>query len=366
MTVHRRKTRKLRVGSVEVGGNSPITVQSMTKTDTKDVAKTLRQIRRLANAGCEIVRVALPTLNSVKALEKIVAASPIPVEADTHFSTAIALAAVKAGAHSVRINPGNMRNRRRLKEVATSAKERGIPIRVGLNSGSIGRFCGDLSRALARAALDCAELLESAGLRDIMISVKGSDVTETARAYRIVASSCDYPLHLGVTATGVGDAAVIKSSIGIGSLLLDGIGDTIRVSLTGDPVREVEVGREILRSLRLRSFGPEIISCPTCGRCEVDLVKMVTWVERELRDLPQPAAGGLKVAVMGCVVNGPGEAREADIGVAFGRGVAYIFKGGRKLRKVSPDAAVSELLKEIPRPRGPYPREPLLFIRGKE
>jgi (E)-4-hydroxy-3-methylbut-2-enyl-diphosphate synthase len=186
--------------------------------------------------------------------------------------------------------------------------------------------------------------------------VKGSDVTETARAYRIVASSCDYPLHLGVTATGVGDAAVIKSAIGIGSLLLDGIGDTIRVSLTGDPVREVEVAREILRSLGLRSFGPEIISCPTCGRCEVDLVKMVTRVERELRGLGQHAAGGLKIAVMGCVVNGPGEAREADIGVAFGRGVAYIFKGGRKLRKVPPGAAVSELLKQIPKPRGSSPR----------
>jgi (E)-4-hydroxy-3-methylbut-2-enyl-diphosphate synthase len=347
MTVHRRKTRKLRVGSVEVGANSPITVQSMTKTDTNDVAGTLRQIRRLANAGCEIVRVAVPALSVVKALEKIIALSPIPVEADTHFSTKIALAAVKAGAHSVRINPGNMRNRKGLKDVALSARDRGIPIRVGLNSGSIGKFRGDLSRALARAALDCSELLESAGLRDIMISVKGSDVAETVRANRIVASSGDYPLHLGVTATGAGNTALVKSAIGIGSLLLDGIGDTIRVSLTGDPVREVEIGREILRSIGLRSFGPEIISCPTCGRCEVDLLKMVRRVERELRNFQQ----SLRVAVMGCVVNGPGEAKEADMGVAFGRGVAYLFKGGRKLRKVSTDSAVSELLKEIPKSR---------------
>jgi (E)-4-hydroxy-3-methylbut-2-enyl-diphosphate synthase len=362
MVVHRRKTRKLRVGQVEVGGDSLISVQSMTKTDTEDVAATLRQIHRLHNAGCEIVRVAVPTLSAVKAFEKIVTSSPIPVEADTHFSTGIALAAVEAGAHSVRINPGNTRNRKGLKEVAVCARERGIPIRVGVNSGSVGGFRGDLARALARTALDCAQLLERAGLREIMISVKASDVAETVRAYRIVASSCDYPLHLGVTATGAGTTGLVKSAIGIGSLLLDGIGDTIRVSLTGDPVREVEAGREILRSLNLRSFGPEIISCPTCGRCEVDLLKVVTRVQKELRGFTH----NVKVAVMGCIVNGPGEAKEADIGVAFGRGVAYIFRGGRKLRKVSPDSAVSELLKEIPKPRRSSPREPLSFIRGKE
>jgi (E)-4-hydroxy-3-methylbut-2-enyl-diphosphate synthase len=318
----------------------------MTKTPTTDVSATLEQIDRLAAAGCEIIRVAVPTKGAAAALGDIVAGSPIPVVADVHFSGEIALAAVEAGAHALRINPGNMRNRELTSEIADAAGGAGIPIRVGVNSGSVAggtKIEGDEAHVLAGAALEAAAFLEECGFLDIIISAKSSSVRATVEAYRKIAKATDFPLHLGVTAAGPEACAAVRSSIGIGALLLEGIGDTIRVSVTGDPVREVAIAREILDSLDIRRFGPRIVSCPTCGRCEVDLARLVEDVQSGLAGVNKPVT----VAVMGCIVNGPGEASEADVGAAFSRSEAWIFSGGRKLRKVSATEVTTELLREI-------------------
>ncbi|MFH1423237.1 MAG: flavodoxin-dependent (E)-4-hydroxy-3-methylbut-2-enyl-diphosphate synthase [Planctomycetota bacterium] len=343
--MQRRKTIGVKIGSVEIGSDFPISIQSMIKIDTMDIAAVLRQIRRLVKEGCEIIRIAVPSLSAVKALKQIVQNSQqAPIEADTHFSTDIAIATVKAGVNAVRINPGNMHNTSGIKLLAKYAKERQIPIRVGVNSGSVNKSGKDDSAlTLAQTALNCCKLLESADFNDIMISVKAASVRKTIEAYRIVADSCNYPLHLGVTATGTGMSATIKSAIGIGALLIDGIGDTIRVSLTGNPVNEVIAAKKILQSVEARCFEPEIISCPTCGRCEVDLYKIVKNLAKELTNLPQ----NLKIAVMGCIVNGPGEAKEADIGIAYSKKIAYIFKNGRKIKKVNPENAAAEIINEL-------------------
>ncbi len=344
--MERRKTRKVNIGGVEVGGGAPVSIQSMTKTPTTNVDVTLKQVEELAAAGCEIVRVAVPTKAAAAALCDIITGSPVPVVADVHFSGEIALAAIQAGAHALRINPGNMRNTELTSKIADAAREAGIPIRVGLNSGSVaagGRIEGDEAEMLAEASLEAARFLEEHGFHDIIISTKSSSVRSTVEAYRKVAKATDYPLHVGVTAAGPEKCAAVRSAIGIGALLLEGIGDTIRVSVTGDPVREVEIAREILDSLDIRRFGPRIVSCPTCGRCEVDLTRLVEDVRSGLSGVDKPVT----VAVMGCVVNGPGEASEADVGAAFSQSEAWIFSRGRKLRRVGAGEVTTELLREI-------------------
>lgn len=342
----KRKTRAVRIGGVEVGGGAPVSIQSMTKTSTTDVKATLGQIERLANAGCEIIRVAVPTKKAAAAIADIVKSSPLPVVADVHFTGDLALRAIDAGVQALRINPGNMKNEESLSRVAKAAVSAGIPIRVGVNSGSVlagEKVEGDEAELLARTAVESARFLEGLGLADILISAKSSDVRSTVEAYRKIAAATDYPLHVGVTAAGPVECAAIRSSIGIGALLLEGIGDTIRVSVTGDPVREVAIAREILDSLEIRRFGPRVVSCPTCGRCEVDLAELVARVQEGLAGVEK----AVTVAVMGCVVNGPGEARHADVGVAFSGSDAWIFKSGRKVRKVGASEVLRELLREI-------------------
>jgi (E)-4-hydroxy-3-methylbut-2-enyl-diphosphate synthase len=336
------------VGNVEIGAGAPISVQSMTKTRTTDVDATLEQIACLASAGCEIVRVAVPTRAAARSLARIVASSPIPVVADIHFAGILALDAIEAGAHGVRINPGNMRNRKSLEKIADAAREAGIKIRVGVNSGSIsGAFpAGGGVQAeaelLSEAAIGAARLLEERDFHDIVISAKSSSVRSTIEAYRLIAAAGDYPLHLGVTAAGPLADSAVRCAIGIGSLLSDGIGDTIRVSVTGEPVQEVALGRQILDALDLRRFGVRIISCPTCGRCVVDLPALVEEARAALAGIEEP----LTVAVMGCVVNGPGEAKGADVGAAFSGNAAWIFRRGRKVRKVSARDVPGELARE--------------------
>jgi len=342
----RHKTRQVYIGSVAVGGGASISIQSMTKTPTTDVDMTVAQIERLAEAGCEIIRIAVPTKEAAKALAEIVKASPLPVVADVHFTGDLALRAIDAGVQKIRINPGNMKNRESLARVAKDAIEAKIPVRVGVNSGSVlagDKIEGDEVELLARTAIEGANFFREQGLEDVVISAKSSSVRSTVEAYRLIAEQTDYPLHVGVTAAGPAECAAIRSSIGIGALLLDGIGDTIRVSVTGDPVREVAIAREILDSLDIRRFGPRIISCPTCGRCEVDLASLANEVREALSKRTEP----LTVAVMGCIVNGPGEAREADVGAAFSGSEAWLFKKGVKVRKVARGEVVRELLKEM-------------------
>ena len=344
----RRKTRQISIGPVKVGGDAPISVQSMTKTDTRDIGKTVRQIRRLEEAGCEIIRVAVVDEEAARAITEIKKKIRIPVIADIHFHPRLALMAMESGADGLRINPGNIGGRDRLKPVITEAKDRSIPIRIGVNSGSLEkdllkRFGGATPDAMVSSALRTIEWIEDLGFHLIKISLKASDVLRTVQAYRLFSNKSDYPLHLGVTEAGKGSGAIVKSSIGIGLLLSEGIGDTLRVSLTGDPVEEVRVGYAILRALNIRKRGVEIISCPTCGRCEVDLTRLVGKVERGVEKISTP----LTVAIMGCVVNGPGEAKEADIGIAGGKGVGVLFKKGEVVRKLKEKDFVSVLLNEI-------------------
>jgi len=350
LAIKRRKSRRLMVGTVPVGGNAPISVQSMTTTPTDNIMSTVRQIRSLQKLGCEIIRVAVPVRKAAEAVGAIKKRIDIPLVADIHFDHRLALEAIRQGVDAVRINPGNMRKTEHVKAVVLAAKEAGIPIRIGVNSGSI-RQRGKKSQAepeslvdlMVDRTLEYCEQFESWGFRDIKLSVKASNVLQTIDAYRSIASKCDYPLHVGVTAAGAKGSGTVKSAIGIGSLLAEGIGDTIRVSLTGSPREEIVVGYEILEALGLRRRRPEIISCPTCGRCEIDLPALVRDVERRI-GARNP---DLKVAIMGCVVNGPGEAKEADIGVAGGKGFGYLFRRGRKLRRVSADRLAEELLVEI-------------------
>ncbi len=343
----RRDSRPVMVGSVPIGGRSPISVQSMTNTDTRDVATTLAQIARLADAGCEIIRVAVPRRDALDGFAAVVAGSPLPVVADVHFDHTIAVDAARAGAAKLRINPGNIGPTERVDAVIDAAGEAAIPIRIGVNAGSLAEQYRDvdwpLAEKLVASAVAFCRHFESRGFEDIVVSAKASSVTSTIAAYRLLSEQVPYPLHVGVTEAGTSLAGTVKSSIGLGILLAEGIGDTLRVSLTADPVDEVLVGWEILAALDLRRIRPELISCPTCGRCEIDLIPIAEEVERRLRQIRTP----LKVAVMGCVVNGPGEAREADIGVAAGRGVGLIFAKGQPIRRVPEDEIVDALFEQI-------------------
>ncbi len=344
----RRKTRQISVGSVKIGGDAPISIQSMTKTDTCDVRRTVLQIRRLERAGCEIIRVAVVDEEAARAVAEIKKRIHIPIIADIHFRYQLAMKAIASGVDAIRLNPGNIGGRNHLKAVVINAKDRSIPIRIGVNAGSLERdllkrFGGATAEAMVASAVRTIEWMEDLGFQQIKVSLKASDVPRTVEAYRLFSKTTDYPLHLGITEAGRGSNAVVKSSIGIGLLLSEGIGDTLRVSLTGDPVEEVRVGYEILRALKIRQRGVEIISCPTCGRCEIDLTHLVEKVEKGVQGISKP----LTLAIMGCVVNGPGEAKEADIGIAGGRGVGVLFKKGKIVKKLREKDFVSVLLKEV-------------------
>jgi len=348
VVIQRRKTREINLGGVKIGGNNPVVVQSMTSTKTREVEKTLEQINRLYQAGCEIVRVAVPTDEDVEALEEIVKKSPIPVIADIHFRPDLALKSMEKGAHGIRINPGNIGDEGKVREIVEEARRRRVVIRIGVNSGSLEKdllekYRSPTAQALAESALRWSEKFEKWGYTNFKVSIKGSDVLTCVEANKIFAEKTDIPLHIGITEAGFGESGVIKSSVGIGILLYLGIGDTLRVSLTGDPVEEVEVAYQILGSLGLRKRGVEIISCPTCGRIEVDLPKVVKEVKEKLKGVKKP----LKVAIMGCVVNGPGEAKEADLGLACGKGRALLFKKGKVVKTVKEEEMVSELVKEV-------------------
>ena len=344
----RKKTRQIRVGPVTIGGNAPISVQSMTKTDTRDVRATLAQIGRLTAAGCEIVRVAVPDEAAADALPQIVTGSAIPVIADIHFHQKLALAAIKAGVAGLRINPGNIGGLQKLSAIVMQAREKEISIRIGVNSGSLEKdlrkkYGSPSAAALVESALRNIELFERLSFRDIKISIKSPDVRSTVEAYRLLSQKTSYPLHIGVTEAGTAFSGTIKSAVGLGILLSEGIGDTLRVSLTADPVEEVRVGFEILKALGLRQRGPEIISCPTCGRCQIDVAAIARDIEERLAAIKQP----LKIAVMGCEVNGPGEAREADIGIAGSRKQGVLFKKGVIIKKCPSRALLREFYREI-------------------
>ncbi len=344
----RRKTRRIYVGNIPIGGGAPIAVQSMTKTDTRDVSSTMAQINRLYTAGCEIIRLAIPDMEAVTAFREIKKKAPVPLIADIHFDHRLALAAMDAGADGLRINPGNIGGRKAVSSVVKAALELKIPIRIGVNSGSLQKEIlkkhGSPSpAALVESAIEHVNLLEDLDFDQIKISLKSSNVMDTIRAYELLAEKLDYPLHLGVTEAGTLISGTVKSAIGIGYLLAEGIGDTLRVSLTRDPEDEVRVAYEILRALNIRHRGPEIISCPTCGRCEIDLFCLVEKVERALSRIEASP----KVAIMGCVVNGPGEAREADIGIAAGRGQGILFKRGKLVRKIPEDKMADVLIEEV-------------------
>ena len=342
--------RQIEVGNVKVGGGAPVVVQSMTLTPTRDVAATTAQIAALASAGCEIVRCAVPKIEDAEALKSVVRLSPLPVIADIHFNASLALRAIDAGVAAVRINPGNIGGPEKVEQVVTAAKRAGIPMRIGANSGSLPKHLRELAEqdqaeALVAAAIEEVELLERLGYRDFKISVKATHVPTMIRAYRMLAAKVPYPLHLGVTEAGTPFAGSIKSAVGIGALLADGIGDTLRVSLTADPVKEVEVAWEILKALGLRERGPVMIACPSCGRDNVGVENLAVVVEERLRAYPQ----AFEVAVMGCAVNGPGEAGDADFGIAGGRESGFIYAHGRVLKKVASEQLIDELFVEIDR-----------------
>jgi (E)-4-hydroxy-3-methylbut-2-enyl-diphosphate synthase len=358
MAYQRRKTRPVWVGDVQIGGDAPIVVQSMTTTDTRDPEATLRQIHELADVGCEIVRVAVPDRIAAAALADIVPRSPIPVVADIHFEHTLALKALEAGVHKLRLNPGNIRKPEEVREVVQKAKERGVPIRIGVNFGSLPPMTREfvdkmaargatqtelIAEHMVRTALSHVKILEDLDFGDIVISLKAFEVPVMIEAYRRMAKLNDYPLHLGVTEAGTPRAGAIRSAIGIGTLLQEGIGDTIRVSLTTDPVEEVWVAYEILKTLGLRERGATLVACPTCGRVEVDLFRLANEIDEYLRTVKEP----IKVAVMGCVVNGPGEARDSDVGVAAGRGKGVIFRKGKIVRRVEEHEIVPALKEEI-------------------
>lgn len=346
--MERRKTRQIQVGNVKIGGGAPIAVQSMTNTKTQDASATLAQITRLAEAGCDIIRCAVPDEEAALALKDICSASPIPVIADIHFDYRLALLAIASGVDGLRLNPGNIGGAEKVRAVVEAAKQRYIPIRIGVNAGSLPKdllekYGHPTAEALVEAAWRHIRILEDMDYRNIKISLKCHDVPLTLAAYRLLAGQCDYPLHVGITEAGTVRSGIIKSAVGIGALLAEGIGDTIRVSLTGDPVQEIKAGYEILKALGMRTYGPTFVSCPTCGRTSIDLEKVAGQVESRLEGLKEP----ITVAVMGCIVNGPGEAREADVGIAGGKGEGLIFKKGKVIRKVPEGQLVDELFKEI-------------------
>ena len=344
----RKKTRQIHVGDILIGGNAPVAVQSMTNTDTRDVSAAVRQIEQLSDAGCEIVRLAIPDEEAVAAFREIKKKVTPPLIADIHFDHRLALGALSAGADGLRINPGNIGSKRAVEKVVHAARHVEAPIRIGVNAGSLhkeilSKYGGPTPEAMVASAMEHVQLLESLNFDLIKISLKSSNVITTINAYELLSQEVDYPLHLGVTEAGTLISGTVKSAIGIGYLLAEGIGDTFRVSLTRDPVEEIKVAYEILRSLDLRSRGPEIISCPTCGRCEIDLFSLVEKVESAVSDIKASP----KLAIMGCVVNGPGEAKEADVGVAGGRGQGILFRKGEIIKKIPENQLADILIKEV-------------------
>lgn len=363
MNINRRRAKVINIGKVSIGGGYPVAIQSMAKTKTSDIEGAIKQIKELARAGCEIVRVAVKDASDAKAIRKIKDKVSLPVVADIHFDWRLALLSIDGGADKIRLNPGNIYKEAQIKEVVCALKAARIPLRIGVNSGSVKNLNSkklSMADKLVASCLNYARAVERLGFSDIVISLKASDVLDTVEAYRKIAKLCDYPLHLGVTATGLPLRGAIKSSIAVGSLLLEGLGDTIRISLTDKPGQEISVAKIILESLGLGAFGPEIISCPTCGRCEVDLVKVVRRLEKALTSWPVGQLASLtgkpvnrqtgkhiKVALMGCVVNGPGEAKEADVGIAFGKKEGLLFRNGKPVRKVSYAHCLTALLREM-------------------
>ena len=344
--IKRRISKAIKIGGVTVGGGAPIVVQSMTKTDTRDVKATVRQIKELEECGCEVIRVAVPDAEAAEALALIKRKISIPLIADIHFDYRLALSALKAGVDGLRLNPGNIGDPARVKAVALAAKERGVPIRIGVNAGSLPATADkklSIAGRMVAAALEQIKLLESLDFDLIKVSLKAFDVPTTIEAYKLIAGKMPYPLHIGITEAGLPRTGVIRSAVGIGTLLYLGIGDTIRVSLTAHPREEVIAAYEILKSLDLRQRGPVLVSCPTCGRAEVDIVKLAQRVEKELLKMNKP----VKVAVMGCVVNGPGEAKDADVGVACGKGKAVLFKKGKKVGVVAEADIFTALMREV-------------------
>lgn len=344
----RKETRGIKLGEIMIGANSPIIIQSMTNTDTKNIKTTVEQINKLTKAGCEIVRVAVPDMESAMAITKIKEQISIPLVADIHFDYRLALCAIANGVDKLRINPGNIGDISRVREVVNAAKEKNIPIRIGVNGGSLekdllAKYGGVTPEALVESASRHIEILEHQDFKDIIVSMKASNVPLCTKAYTLFAEKYNYPLHVGITEAGTLYSGTIKSAVGLGAILSRGIGDTIRVSLTTDPVEEIKCARQILQSLGIRSFGVEVISCPTCGRTKVDLIRLAEEVERLTAHIDQH----ITIAVMGCVVNGPGEAREADIGIAGGNGVGLIFKKGEIIKKVKEEELLNELMKQI-------------------
>ncbi len=344
----RRVSRQVNVGNVKIGGDAPIAIQSMLNVLSSDYEGNLAQVKELEEAGCEIVRMAVPDMEAVKVLGKLKENTNIPLVADIHFDYRLALESLNAGVDKIRINPGNIGSAERVAAVADACNLKNVPIRIGVNSGSVEKdllekFGGATPEAMVESAFRHVKLLEDCGFYNTVISIKSSDVENMVKAYSLVAERCDYPLHLGVTEAGTERSSLIKSSIGIGSLLLNGIGDTIRVSITDTPVKEIYAARDILKAINVRVETPQIVSCPTCGRTKIDLVSLANQVENAVKNIKKP----MKIAVMGCVVNGPGEAKEADIGVAGGDGCGVIFKKGEILRKVNEDEIVKALLDEI-------------------
>ncbi|WP_303720666.1 flavodoxin-dependent (E)-4-hydroxy-3-methylbut-2-enyl-diphosphate synthase [Malonomonas rubra] len=343
----RRRSRQIKLGDLGIGGDAPISVQSMCNTDTRDVQATLTQIAQLEQAGCEIVRCAVPDQQAADCLGAIRQGCRIPLIADIHFDYRLALTAVEQGVDGLRLNPGNIGERWKVVEVVAACRERQVPIRIGVNGGSLEKellekYGHPTPDAMVESALSHIRILEDLNYQEIKVSLKASDIRRTVGAYWRLATQVDYPLHIGITEAGTTWSGTIKSAVGLGALLYEGIGDTLRVSLTGDPVEEVRVGFEILKSLELRERGPVFVSCPTCGRCQIDLIEIAEEVERRLHDLPK----ALTIAVMGCVVNGPGEAREADLGIAGGKGQGLLFCKGEVLRKVPQDQLADALVSE--------------------
>ena len=346
--IHRQRTRIVQIGQVQIGGGAPIAIQSMTNTRTEDVAATVAQILRLEQAGCEIIRCTVPTLEAAQALKEIKEQIHIPLVADIHFDYKMAIAAMENGADKIRINPGNIGSRDKVKAVVDVARERNIPIRVGVNSGSLEKpllekYGGVTAQGIVESAMDKVHIIEELGYDNLVISIKSSDVLMCVEAHELLAAQTEYPLHVGITESGTVQSGNIKSAVGLGIILHQGIGDTIRVSLTGDPVEEIKSAKLILRTLGLRKGGIEVVSCPTCGRTKIDLIGLATQVEKLVADYPLD----IKVAVMGCVVNGPGEAREADIGIAGGDGEGLLIKKGEILRKMPESQLLAALKDEL-------------------
>jgi len=349
--IKRRKTKQVRIGKVKIGGTAPISIQSMAKTETKNIRSTVKEIKRLEKSGCEIVRVAVKDLKDAVAIAQIKKRIKIPIVADIHFNFKLAIRAIESKADAIRLNPGNIYREKEIREIIKHAKRARIPIRIGANSGSLRDNSKGLSEEgrMVKSVLGYIKYFQQERFRDIIISLKSSNVLSTIAAYKKMAALCDYPLHLGITATGIKEDGIIKSAVGIGALLSEGIGDTIRVSLTSDPVDEVYAAKTILQSLRLRSFGPEIISCPTCGRCKADIEGVVKELKDKLnaKRYTLNAKHPITIAVMGCEVNGPGEAKNAYIGIAAGKGSGVIFKKGKVIKRVKKRDFTKEIIKNL-------------------